>query len=62
MNNKETIKRRYISLDEAVEYLGIGKSMAQVFLNDIGAKRKIRKRTVYDIEIINKKMEGKDSA
>ena len=43
-----TIPKRLLSINEATVYLGIGRNSALKFLEDIGAKRQIGRRVLYD--------------
>ena len=47
------VEQRMFSINEAAIYLGIGRSTAIQYLEDIGAKRKIGKRALYDKNIID---------
>lgn len=47
------IPKRLLSISEATVYLGIGRNSALKFLDEIGAKRKIGRRTLYDKVIID---------
>ena len=47
------VEQRMFSINEAAIYLGIGRSTAIQFLQEIGAKRKIGKRALYDKNIID---------
>lgn len=49
--------KRLISINEAVVYLGIGRSTAISYLEQIGAKRKIGRRTLYDKQVIDSALE-----
>ena len=49
--------KRLISINEAVVYLGIGRSTAISYLEQIGAKRKIGRRTLYDKQVIDSVLE-----
>lgn len=53
-NSSANEVKRLLSIVEASVYLGIGRSSAIHFLNDIGAKIKIGNRTLYDKNIIDK--------
>lgn len=52
-NPQTNYPKRLISINEAMVYLGVGRSSALKFLDDIGAKRKIGRRTLYDKVIID---------
>lgn len=63
--NKEPTKsqdlaytKRMLSITEASVYLGLGRSTALVFLEEIGAKRKIGKRALYDKVVIDNYLES----
>ncbi len=45
--------KRLLSINEATVYLGIGRSTALSYLEEIGAKRKIGRRTLYDKQVID---------
>ena len=47
------VEQRMFSINEAAIYLGIGRSTAIQFLQEVGAKRKIGKRALYDKNIID---------
>lgn len=47
-----------MSVKEAADYLGIGISTAQHFLNEINAKVKIGRRALYDKKIIDKHLDS----
>ena len=48
-----TESKRLLSINEATVYLGIGRSSALSYLDKIGAKRKIGRRTLYDKQVID---------
>lgn len=48
-----TIPKRLLSIAEASVYLGIGRNSALKYLDDIGAKRKIGRRVLYDKNTID---------
>lgn len=48
-----TEPKRLLSINEATVYLGIGRSTALSYLEEIGAKRKIGRRTLYDKQVID---------
>lgn len=58
-NSNSPIPKRLISINEAMVYLGIGKSSALKYLEDIGAKKKIGRRTLYDKVIIDQHLNQK---
>ena len=47
------LPKRLLSIEEAVTYLGLGKSSARKYLESIGAKRKIGRRVLYDKNTID---------
>jgi len=47
------IQKRLFSIEEAVTYLGLGKSSTRKFLETIGAKHQIGRRVLYDKETID---------
>ena len=49
--------KRLFSINEAAVYLGIGRSTAISYLEQIGAKRKIGRRTLYDKQVIDSVLE-----
>ena len=49
--------KKLISINEAVVYLGVGRSTALSYLDKIGAKRKIGRRTLYDKQVIDSALE-----
>jgi hypothetical protein len=50
------LQKRLLSITEATVYLGIGRSSALKYLEEIGAKRKIGRRTLYDKTIIDENL------
>ena len=52
-SSNTTVTRRLLSITEATVYLGIGRSSALSYLDEIGAKRKIGRRTLYDKQVID---------
>ena len=44
----KTAETRLLSLDQAADYLGIGKSLARAYLTKIKAGVKIGRRSLYD--------------
>lgn len=56
------MEKRYLTIDEATEYLNVSKSTARRVLNQIGAKKNIASRTVrYDMEVIKEVLDGKEN-
>jgi len=55
------IEQRMLSINEASVYLGIGRSTAIQFLQEIGAKRKIGKRSLYDKNVIDEYLNNKNN-
>lgn len=51
--NSAPIPKRLLSVEEASGYLGLGKSAAKIYLEKIGAKRKIGRRVLYDKTVID---------
>lgn len=49
--------KKLISINEAVVYLGVGRSTTISYLEKIGAKRKIGRRTLYDKQVIDSALE-----
>ena len=47
------MQKRLFSIEEAVTYLGLGKSSAKKYLESIGAKHQIGRRVLYDKAIID---------
>ena len=47
------IQKRLLSISEATVYLGIGRNSALKFLEEIGAKRTIGRRVLYDLVTID---------
>ena len=47
------IQKRLLSISEATVYLGIGRNSALKFLEEIGAKRTIGRRVLYDLKTID---------
>ena len=52
------LQKRLLSIEEAVTYLGLGKSSAQKHMETIGAKRKIGRRVLYDKSIIDSHLDS----
>ena len=48
-----TEPKRLLSITEASTYIGLGRSSALSYLESIGAKRKIGRRTLYDKLVID---------
>ena len=51
--NTVSIEKRLLSISEATIYLGIGRNSALKYLEDIGAKRQIGRRVLYDKNTID---------
>lgn len=51
------MEKRLLSVEEAAQYTGLGKTKFREWAIEIGAKVKIGGRALYDIEIINKALE-----
>lgn len=49
--------KRLLNIRELVEYTGLGESKAKRWAREIGAARKIGRRTVYDRTIIDKSID-----
>jgi hypothetical protein len=47
------VSRRLMPIEEAMLYIGLGKSSARKYLDSIGAKIKIGRRTLYDKNVID---------
>lgn len=45
--------KRLLSITEATVYLGVGRNSALKYLNEIGAKRTIGRRVLYDLKVID---------
>lgn len=50
------LQKRLLSITEATVYLGIGRSSALKYLAEIGAKRKIGRRALYDKAVIDENL------
>lgn len=50
--------KRLLNIRELVEYTGLGESKAKRWAREIGACKKIGRRTVYDRTIIDKSIDG----
>lgn len=50
------MQKRLLSISEACVYLGLGKSAARAYLEQIGAKRSIGRRVLYDLDTIDKSL------
>lgn len=53
-NNNINADKRMISAEEAAAYIGMGMSKTRQLLSEIGAKRNLGRRVVYDKVIIDK--------
>lgn len=53
-NRKTDADKRMISVEEAAAYIGMGISRTKQILNEIGAKRNLGRRVVYDKVFIDK--------
>lgn len=51
--NSAQIPKRLLSVEEACGYIGLGRSAAKIYLDRIGAKRKIGRRVLYDKTVID---------
>lgn len=51
--NTASIEKRLLSISEATVYLGIGRNSALKYLEDIGARRKIGRRILFDKNTID---------
>lgn len=51
--NPSNITKRLLSITEATMYLGIGRNTALKYLEQIGAKRQIGRRVLYDKQLID---------
>ncbi|WP_288802680.1 polyprenyl synthetase solanesyl diphosphate synthase [uncultured Dialister sp.] len=58
MENTLFTNKRLLNLRELVTYTGLGESKARAWAREIGAARKIGRRTVYDRAIIDKSIDG----
>lgn len=56
MNRRERtgVVSRLIGADELMVYLGLGKTSAVRFAQKAGATRKIGRRTLYDVKVLDK--------
>ncbi|WP_022776264.1 hypothetical protein [Butyrivibrio sp. AE2015] len=52
--------KRLMSITEATVYLGLGRNSAIKFLEQIGAKRKIGRRVLYDKVTIDEHLSTKE--
>lgn len=57
--NPSSISKRLLSITEATMYLGVGRNTALKYLEQIGAKRNIGRRVVYDKNIIDEYLNSK---
>lgn len=46
--------KRLLNIRELIDYTGLGESKAKLWAREIGAAKKIGRRTVYDRKIIDK--------
>ena len=54
----QEIKKRYLNLCEVAVYLGVSYVTAKNFCEKIGAKRKLDRRCLYDLAVIDKYFEN----
>ena len=54
MDKRQFYEKRLFTMKELMEYTGLGESKAREWAREIGAARKIGRRTVYDRKIIDK--------
>lgn len=57
--NPSSISKRLLSITEAAMYLGVGRNTALKYLEQIGAKRNIGRRVLYDKHIIDEYLNSK---
>ncbi len=57
--NPSSISKRLLSITEATMYLGVGRNTALKYLEQIGAKRNIGRRVLYDKHIIDEYLNSK---
>lgn len=58
MNRQNTTatsgEKRLLNIDEACNYIGLGKTFARAYLKEIGAERRIgSRRVLFDKEVID---------
>lgn len=57
MDKQQFYEKRLFTMKELMEYTGLGESKAREWAREIGAARKIGRRTVYDRTIIDKSID-----
>ena len=57
MDKQQFHEKRLFTMKELMEYTGLGESKAREWAREIGAARKIGRRTVYDRAIIDKSID-----
>lgn len=57
-NHSETEMKRFYSIPEAADYLGLGISSTRAWCKQIGAERRFGGRTLYDIRVIDAALNG----
>ena len=57
MDKQQFHEKRPFTMKELMEYTGLGESKAREWAREIGAARKIGRRTVYDRTIIDKSID-----
>lgn len=58
MNKQLAHEKQLLTIKELMVYTGLGESKAREWANEIGAKRKIGHRALYDIKIIDKAIDN----
>ena len=51
--NYANAEKRMLCIDDASAYIGMGKSRTREIMEELGAKRKIGRRVVYDKKVID---------
>lgn len=53
--------KRMLTINEAAQYVGLGNRTARVWLEKIGALRRIGSRTLFDKCVIDQELDRKES-
>ena len=55
---KDIENKRMLGIDEAAEYIGMGKNHTRSWMDEIGATRKFGRRVLFDRRIIDAALDG----
>lgn len=54
--------KRMLTISEAAQYVGLGNRTARVWLEQIGALKRVGSRTLFDKTVIDRELDKKDPA